>query len=96
MVLVFALLISIVSAGLPALSYMKAANIRLHPKGTANYAIDGTSENGGIAVRTPEGRYVLPEKGVVMMPNIKAISDLRNYNEVLRDIAVDEPFFTKK
>ncbi|MCM1335091.1 MAG: type II toxin-antitoxin system prevent-host-death family antitoxin [Bacteroides sp.] len=27
------------------------------------------------------------------MPNIKPISDLRNYNEVLRDIAVDEPVF---
>ncbi|MEM5767872.1 MAG: type II toxin-antitoxin system prevent-host-death family antitoxin, partial [Bacillota bacterium] len=27
------------------------------------------------------------------MPNIKPISDLRNYNEVLRDIAVGEPVF---
>ena len=26
-----------------------------------------------------------------MMPNIKPVSDLRNYNEVLRDIAVGEP-----
>ena len=25
------------------------------------------------------------------MPNIKPVSDLRNYNEVLRDIAVGEP-----
>ncbi|MDQ6420939.1 type II toxin-antitoxin system prevent-host-death family antitoxin [Paenibacillus sp. LHD-117] len=31
-----------------------------------------------------------------MMPNIKPVSDLRNYNEVLRDIAVDEPVFLTK
>lgn len=30
------------------------------------------------------------------MPNIKPISDLRNYNEVLRDIAVGEPIFLTK
>ena len=31
------------------------------------------------------------------MPNIKPVSDLRNYTEVLRDIAVGEPvFLTKK
>ena len=30
------------------------------------------------------------------MPNIKPISDLRNYNEVLRDIAVGEPVFLTK
>ena len=28
------------------------------------------------------------------MPNIKPISDLRNYTEVLRDIAVGEPVFS--
>lgn len=27
------------------------------------------------------------------MPNIKPISDLRNYNEVLRDVSVGEPVF---
>jgi prevent-host-death family protein len=27
------------------------------------------------------------------MPNIKPISDLRNYNEVLRDVAIKEPVF---
>ncbi|MDR1664100.1 MAG: type II toxin-antitoxin system prevent-host-death family antitoxin [Clostridiales bacterium] len=27
------------------------------------------------------------------MPNIKPISDLRNYNDVLRDVAVKEPVF---
>ena len=27
------------------------------------------------------------------MPNIKPVSDLRNYNKVLRDIAVGEPVF---
>lgn len=30
------------------------------------------------------------------MPNIKPISDLRNYNEVLRDVAVNEPVFLTK
>ena len=30
------------------------------------------------------------------MPNIKPMSDLRNYNEVLKDIAVGEPVFLTK
>ena len=30
------------------------------------------------------------------MPNIKPISDLRNYNEVLRDVAAGEPVFLAK
>jgi len=30
------------------------------------------------------------------MPNIKPVSDLRNYNEVLRSIAVGEPVFLTK
>lgn len=30
------------------------------------------------------------------MPNIKSVSDLRNYNEVLRDIAVGETVFLTK
>ncbi|MBT9173803.1 MAG: hypothetical protein DDT21_02209 [Syntrophomonadaceae bacterium] len=30
------------------------------------------------------------------MPNIKPISDLRNYNEILRDIVVGEPVFLTK
>jgi len=30
------------------------------------------------------------------MPNIKPISDLKNYNEVLRDIAIDEPVYLTK
>jgi len=30
------------------------------------------------------------------MPNIKPVSDLRNYNEVLRDIAMGEPVFLTK
>ena len=30
------------------------------------------------------------------MPNIKPVSDIRNYNEVLRDIAVGEPVFLTK
>lgn len=30
------------------------------------------------------------------MPNIKPVSDLRNYTDVLRDIAVGEPVFLTK
>ncbi|AEG59274.1 type II toxin-antitoxin system prevent-host-death family antitoxin [Desulforamulus ruminis] len=30
------------------------------------------------------------------MPNIKPVSDLRNYNEVLRDVAAGEPVFLTK
>ena len=30
------------------------------------------------------------------MPNIKPVSDLRNYNEVLHDISVGEPVFLTK
>ena len=30
------------------------------------------------------------------MPNIKPVSDLRNYNEVLKDIAVGKPVFLTK
>ena len=30
------------------------------------------------------------------MPNIKPVSDLRNYNEVLRDIDVEQPVFLTK
>lgn len=30
------------------------------------------------------------------MPNIKPVSDLKNYSEVLRDIAVGEPVFLTK
>lgn len=32
----------------------------------------------------------------MIMPNIKPVSDLRNYNEVLKDIAEDEPVFLTK
>lgn len=30
------------------------------------------------------------------MPNIKPVSDLRNYNEVLRDVSADSPVFLTK
>ncbi len=30
------------------------------------------------------------------MPNIKPVSDLRNYNEVLRDVSVGSPVFLTK
>ena len=31
-----------------------------------------------------------------LMPNIKPVSDLRSYNEVLKDVAVGEPVFLTK
>jgi prevent-host-death family protein len=33
---------------------------------------------------------------MIHMPNIKPVSDLRNYNEVLWDIAVGEPVYLTK
>ena len=35
-------------------------------------------------------------KGVGSVPNIKPVSDLRNYNEVLQDIEVGKPVFLTK
>lgn len=35
-------------------------------------------------------------KGLSTMPNIKPISDLRNYTEVLHDVAVGAPVFLTK
>ncbi len=35
-------------------------------------------------------------KGSMQMPNIKPVSDLRNYTEVLRDVAVGAPVFLTK
>ena len=39
---------------------------------------------------------ILQMKGVDLMPNIKPISDLRNYNEVLRDVEAGSPVFLTK
>ena len=36
------------------------------------------------------------ERTVAVMPNIKPVSDLRNYTVVLRDISVGEPVFLTK
>lgn len=33
---------------------------------------------------------------MLTMPNIKPVSDLRNYGEVLRDVAVGQPVFLTK
>ena len=38
----------------------------------------------------------MAERMVFSMPNIKPISDLRNYNEVLRDVTAEEPVFLTK
>jgi hypothetical protein len=50
-------------------------------------------------IRLKIRRYILRKIGVYYkrgdypMPNIKPISDLRNYSEVLRDVAVSSPVF---
>ena len=38
----------------------------------------------------------MQERMVIFMPNIKPVSDLRNYGEVLRDVAVGQPVFLTK
>lgn len=38
----------------------------------------------------------MAKKGMRLMPNIKPISDLRNYSDVLRDVAVGAPVFLTK
>lgn len=38
----------------------------------------------------------IQRKGVLPMPNIKPISDLRNYTEVLQDVSVGAPVFLTK
>lgn len=40
--------------------------------------------------------YTINEGGMTDMPNIKPISDLRNYSEVLHDVAVGAPVFLTK
>ena len=40
--------------------------------------------------------YTKCRKGAYVMPNIKPVSDLRNYGEVLRDVAVGQPVFLTK
>ncbi len=40
--------------------------------------------------------YTISRKGLIDMPNIKPISDLRNYTEVLHDVAVGAPVFLTK
>lgn len=40
--------------------------------------------------------YNIINKGADYMPNIKPVSDLRSYNEVLRDIEVGDPVFLTK
>jgi len=40
--------------------------------------------------------YSNGRKGMKAMPNIKPISDLRNYSEVLNDVAVGAPVFLTK
>lgn len=40
--------------------------------------------------------YTKIRKGAYAMPNIKPVSDLRNYGEVLRDVAIGQPVFLTK
>lgn len=41
-------------------------------------------------------KAILLSKEADTMPNIKPVSDLRNYNDVLRDVTVGEPVFLTK
>ena len=41
-------------------------------------------------------RYTISRKELIDMPNIKPISDLRNYTEVLNDVDVGAPVFLTK
>ncbi len=40
--------------------------------------------------------YTISRKGLITLPNIKPVSDLRNYTEVLHDVAVGAPVFLTK
>ncbi len=40
--------------------------------------------------------YTIGRKGLITLPNIKPVSDLRNYTEVLHDVAVGAPVFLTK
>jgi len=40
--------------------------------------------------------YNISRKELINMPNIKPISDLRNYSEVLRDVSAGAPVFLTK
>lgn len=39
---------------------------------------------------------IITAKEVIIMPNIKPVSDLRNYTEVLNDISADNPVYLTK
>jgi PHD/YefM family antitoxin component YafN of YafNO toxin-antitoxin module len=45
---------------------------------------------------TKNSAIIITAEGVDNMPNIKPVSDLRNYNEVLKDIVVGSPVFLTK
>jgi prevent-host-death family protein len=45
---------------------------------------------------TKNSHIIITAKRGDFMPNIKPVSDLRNYNEVLRDVAVGDPVFLTK
>ncbi len=40
--------------------------------------------------------YTIIRKGLIALPNIKPVSDLRNYTEVLHDVEVGSPVFLTK
>jgi prevent-host-death family protein len=49
-----------------------------------------------VAFERNNATIVIATKELWIMPNIKPVSDLRNYNEVLRDISAGEPVFLTK
>ena len=56
--------------------------------------IDGNAAN--LLLNFTADQDILHLKELIAMPNIKPISDLRNYSEVLRDVAVGAPVFLTK
>jgi len=42
------------------------------------------------------GIILFADRRIYIMPNIKPVSDLRNYNDVLRDVAAGSPVFLTK
>ena len=71
---------------LPALAKRKRFTLLFTHDGAVNFAVEFYSRLG----------YTNGRKELNLMPNIKPISDLRNYSEVLHDVAVGAPVFLTK
>lgn len=56
--------------------------------GICRRAISVTADNLEIDLPDPKDKVYYDFKGVIAMPNIKPVSDLRNYTEVLKEVDV--------